>query len=194
MDVFVRILDIQPLLNSSSDFSLSKCQKIEFTHIFEESPTQKEKNTAKHTSKMDFCPTFTQITPDFAKISYFSPFFISCFSEKGESFASEVDRLSDFYKNYILSAKNPKISVEKLAVSLLIYDFFNERYGISPPALCKSESGKPYFADFPVALSVSHTKGLTVCAFAESKDAPASLGIDAEALPTTEKYHSLKIF
>ena len=103
-----------------------------------------------------------------------------------------VEGLSDFYKNYILNAKNPDILAERLAVSLLIYDFFNERYGIFPPALCKSESGKPYFADFPVALSISHADGLAVCAFAESEDAPVSVGIDAEPIPPTEKYHSLK--
>ena len=205
MKIFVRLLNIQPMLNLGDKILekeanvISDCQKLDFECFFDTSSTPSVQKTKNILSFEGLRSTVAEITPNFAKTTNFSPCFLTCFSKNKDSASGDtkniecvVNSFSDFYKNYVLSNSNPKTTVEKLGTSLLIHEFFKERYDRLPPALCKGEKGKPFFAAFPAEISISHTNGLVCCAFAEKDGSPFSLGIDAEAVPSIEKYHSLK--
>lgn len=51
-----------------------------------------------------------------------------------------------------------------------------EECGLCDPDIQKTAAGKPYIANSPVKISLSHTKGLVCCAVGESGE----LGIDCE--------------
>ena len=205
MTVFVKALNILPLLNSEKPLcetdakELFKCQKTDFKCVFDDRSTLTRKNESKSAFLGGLRPTCIKLGADLAKTADFSPSYFPCFSKNGESASKTtksigdvVDCFSEFYKNYVLDTSNPTKSIERLGASLLIYDFFKERYDSAPPALCKRDCGKPFFADFPVEVSISHSGGLVCCAFAEKKSPSFSLGIDAEAVPTEKKLASLK--
>ena len=205
MDIFVKVLNILPLLNSKKSLleidaeELFKCQKFDFTCIFDELSTLPRKTGGENTFIKGLYSDCTKASADFAKASTFSRMSLPCFSEGGETKSKTVKNIEDvveslsvFYKNYILNVSDPYKQAERLGTSLLIYEFFKEGYDLMPPEFCKSESGKPFFADFPAVLSVSHSGGLICCAFAPKNDMEFSLGIDAEAVPPAEKYPTLK--
>ena len=197
MNIFVRALSIEPLLDLENDLftadtkELLKCQKTDFQCIFGEEAPLCNENVGKITLLEELRSTATEITPECAKTTNFSPCSLPFISKNGENIDFVVESFSNSYKNYVSSAKNPKVKAEKLGTSLLIYDFFREKYDRFPPDLCKGKNGKPFFTDFPLEISVSHTDALVLCAFTEKKDEAHSLGIDAEAVPNTESYQSL---
>ena len=197
MKVFVRALNIEPLLDLGADIftadtkELLKCQKTDFQCIFGEEAPLCNENVGKITLLEELRSTVTEITPECAKTTTFSPCSLPFISKNGENIDFVVESFSNSYKNYVSSAKNPKAKAEKLGASLLIYDFFKEKYDRLPPDLRKKENGKPFFEDFPVEISISHTDSLVLCAFAEKKERRFSLGIDAEAVPPTEKHPTL---
>ena len=205
MDIFVKALNILPLLNSKKPLyetdakELFKCQKTDFKCVFDDYSTLTRKTESKTRTFKELRSTCIKLNADLAKTADFSPLYFPCFSKNGEnasktdeSISNVVNCFPEFYKNYVLNTSNPTKSIERLGTSLLIYDFFKERYDRTPPALCKRENGKPFFADFPVEVSISHSGGLVCCAFAEKKDQTCSLGIDAEAVPHAKKHASLK--
>ena len=197
MNIFVRALSIEPLLDLGADIftadakELSKCQKTDFQCIFGEEAPLCNENVGKITLLEELRSTATEITPECAKTTNFSPCSLPFISKNGENIDFVVESFSNSYKNYVSSAKNPKAKAERLGASLLIYDFFREKYDRLPPDLCKGKNGKPFFADFPLEISVSHTDALVLCAFTEKEKGAHSLGIDAEVVPNTESYQSL---
>ncbi len=233
MNVFVRILNLLPLLSSGDCLEeivakdVLNCKKLSFSCDFEEFSTPCEKNGEKHFSLQGLYSNCVEINPFFAKEAPLSAdFFTQSFDsgdltpKKPKNARELVNSFSDFYKNYVLDSANPKLSIERLGVCLLIYDFFRERYGASPPPLCKSERGKPFFADLPLEISVSHADALVCCAFLEKSDCtkksvslesdasaeaslesdasaegspfPFYLGLDAQQVPSEEKHNSLR--
>ena len=235
MNVFVRILNILPLLSSGTSLEkieardLAACQKLSFLCNSQEFSTLCEKTSQNNSYLQGLRSTCVEISPDFAKESLFDAALLTRFLNSGDCFSKPptnakevVNSFSDFYRNYVFSVQNPTLSIERLGVCLLIYDFFNERYGTPPPSLCKNERGKPFFADFPLEVSVSHSDALVCCAFAEkgdftekslsvecgafaedsapaedavsAKSSPSSffLGLDAQLVPSEEKHYSLR--
>lgn len=209
MNVFVRILNLLPLLSSGDCLEeivakdVLNCKKLSFSCDFEEFSTLCEKNGEKHSSPQGLYSNCVEINSFFAKEAPLSvDFFTKSFDsgdltpKKPKNAKEVVNSLSDFYKNYVLDSANPKLSIERLGVSLLIYDFFCERYGASPPPLCKSERGKPFFADLPLEISVSHADALVCCAFLEKSDCSkksVSLESDASAEASLESDASAEI-
>ncbi len=223
MNVFVRILNLLPLLSSGDCLEeivakdVLNCKKLSFSCDFKEFSTPCEKNCKNYSSLQGLYSDCVEISPNFAKESPLNLETLTFSTESGDlpqkkpTNAKEVANIfSDFYKNYVLGSANPKLSLERLGVCLLIYDFFCERYGASPPPLCKSERGKPFFADLSLEVSVSHADALVCCAFAEKSDStgkslslerdasaeggpfPFYLGLDAQRVPSEEKHTSLR--
>ena len=148
MTVFVKALNILPLLNSKKPLcetnakELFKCQKTDFKCVFDDHSTLIRKNDEKTLSFRELYSTCIKLNADLAKTADFSPLYFPCFSKNGETaskttknIGNVVDCLSEFYKNYVLGTSNPTKSIERLGAFLLIYDFFKERYDSAPPAL-----------------------------------------------------------
>lgn len=79
---------------------------------------------------------------------------------------------------------------EQSAAAYALLNDLLQKADLKPTEIGRTESGRPYFCDRPeLDFSLSHTKGLVVCALAigAGEDSSPRVGVDVEAAPNEEK-------